>query len=480
MISLRYLIIALFVLILPSTQIYSQDRSGQIDELVQKYYDLGQFNGTILVAKNGNIIYSKGVGYADMENKIPHKTDTKFRLASVTKQFTAALILQLAEKGKIKLDGKLSEYLPYYRKDIGDKITISQILSHTAGIDNYTNNRQFMEERIGISVIPKEFILQYCSNDLISEPGTSWAYSNTGYFILGGVIEEVTGKTYGEVLQENILIPLGMENSGYEITGKNYDNFAKGYENDFGDLKPAKFADMSVPYSAGSMYSTVEDMLKWDRALYTEKVLSKESLQAMFTPIMQNYGYGWHIFDAPLNENLTLKIITHSGGISGFNSMESRLVEDSIFIMALNNFEGGSLSPLTQGIIHILYGMDAPEPLPSLAVILSKELKEKPLNEAILHVSSLKDNYNEYEISEREFNNLGYSLLQNEKVTEAIEVFKLNVEMFPQSANVYDSLGEAYAENGDVEKAILNYKKVLDIEPDNGNAKKMLDKLQGK
>src|SRR5690349_17117631 len=126
--------------------LFSQDKQQKIDELVKKYHELGQFNGAVLVAENGNIIYSKGVGYADMENKIPNMSDTKFRLASVTKQFTATLIMQLVEQGKISLDGKLSDYLPYYRKDVGDRITIHQILSHTSGLGNYTDNRQFMQE----------------------------------------------------------------------------------------------------------------------------------------------------------------------------------------------------------------------------------------------------------------------------------------------------------------------------------------------
>lgn len=204
----RIFIVSFYLLCFTFSKSNAQDLSDDIEGYVQKYYELGQFNGSVFVAQNGKVIFSKGFGYADMENKIPNETDTKFRLASITKQFTATLILQLVEQGKIKLDGKLSDYLPYYRKDIGDRITINQILSHTAGLDNHTDDNEFMKNKTAVKVTPKEFILEYCSNELISEPGTKYSYSNTGYFILGAVIEEVAGKTYEEFCKRIFLIRL--------------------------------------------------------------------------------------------------------------------------------------------------------------------------------------------------------------------------------------------------------------------------------
>lgn len=477
---LRQIKTAIWLLVLLlSVTIYSQDKQAKIDELVRKYYELGQFNGAVLAAEDGNIIYIRGFGYADMENKIPNKADTKFRLASVSKQFTAALIMQLVEKGKISLEGKLIEYLPYYRKDIGEKITIHQVLSHTAGISNYTDSRKFMEDEVNNKVTPKDFVLKYCSEDLIFEPGTKWAYSNSGYFILGLVIEEVTGKTYEEVLHENIFTPLGMTNSGYEHSDKTYENKAKGYVNNLNDFQPAKFLDMSIPFSAGSLFSTVEDMYKWDRALYTEKVLTNASKEKMFTPVLNNYGYGWQIIEQQLGDK-KLNVITHSGGIFGFNSLETRLVDDNKFIMVLNNFENGNLNQLTMGIVNILYGNEPAEPKQSLALLLAKAIKEKGIRDAVAEISALKDKKDIYRISESEFNNLGYRLLLAGSVTEAVEVFKLNVEMYPNSANVYDSYGEALAAAGDKESAILNYKKSIEMDPENENGKKMLEKLQAK
>jgi CubicO group peptidase (beta-lactamase class C family) len=473
-----YIILALILCV---NQLHSQNKSSQkIDELVQKYSELAQINGAVLVAENGNVIYSKGVGFADIENKIPNNVDTKFRLASITKQFTAALILQLVEKGKISLDGKLSDYLPYYRKDIGDKITIHQILSHTAGIANYTDDPKFMQgEDVNKKVEPKDFILKYCSNDLVFEPGTSWAYSNSGYFILGGVIEEVTGKKYGDVLQENILVPLGMTSSGYESSDEVYENKAKGYENSFAGVVPARKIEMTIPFSAGSMYSTVNDMFKWDQALYTDKILSDESRKKMFTPVLSNYGYGFRIVEPELGEK-KIKIITHSGGIFGFNTMISRFVEDKHTIIVLNNYYEASSSSLTNGIAQILYGYDAQPPREDLANVLVKAITEKGIDEAIKEVKVLKEDTEKFKANEANINALGYMYLQKGKLKEAVEVLKLNVELFPGSFNVYDSYGEALAASGDKENAIANYKKSLELNPNNEGGKEMLKKLEGK
>ncbi|MEO8513470.1 MAG: serine hydrolase [Ignavibacteria bacterium] len=477
LISIKFLAVAVFLV--SCFQTHSQDKVQKIDVLTNSYYELGQFNGAVLVAEDGKIIYNKGFGYADFENKIPNNEDTKFRLASVTKQFTSALIMQLVEKGKIKLEAKLTDYLPYYRKDVGDKITIAQILSHTSGLANYTDNGKFMQEQTGTKVEPKDFVLKYCSEDLVFEPGTKWQYSNSGYFILGLVIEEVTGKSYETNLQENIFTPLGMTNSGLENSEKVYENKAKGYTSFFGEYKPARFLDMTIPYSAGSIYSTTADMFKWDQALYGEKILSAASKEKMFTPVLNNYGYGWQIIEQPL-EDKKLKVVTHSGGIFGFNSLETRLVDDNKYIMVLNNFESGNINQLTMGIVSILYGIEPGKPKKSVAETISVIIKEKGIDAAITEFTKLKENKEEYRVNEREINQLGYMMLQDGKIKESVSVFKMNVEAFPESANVYDSYAEALAAAGDKDNAIINYKKSIDLNPENESGKQMLKKLEGK
>jgi CubicO group peptidase (beta-lactamase class C family) len=195
----------------------AQSKSEKIDQLISKYNEYRYFNGSALVADNFDVVLKKGYGLANMEWNIPNAADTKHRLGSVTKQFTSMLIMQFVEKGKIKLDGKLTDYLPYYRKDTGDKITIEMLLTHTSGIPSYTDKEGFFQKESRKFYKPDDFVKEYCSDDLVFEPGKSVAYNNSAYFILGAIIEKVTGTTYEENLKENIFGPLGMKNSGYDL-----------------------------------------------------------------------------------------------------------------------------------------------------------------------------------------------------------------------------------------------------------------------
>src|SRR6266545_953799 len=207
----------------------AQDKARRIDELVSLYNKYDQFNGAALVAENGKVIYKKGFGLANMEWNIPNEPDTKFRLGSITKQFTATLVLQLVEQGKLKLDGRVSDYLEGYRKDTGAKITIHHLLSHTSGLPNYTALPGFSETISRTPYAVEDFVKKYASGDLEFEPGTKFNYSNSGYFLLGAIIEKVTGKPYEQVLQENILDPVGMKNTGYDHYGTILEKRATGY-----------------------------------------------------------------------------------------------------------------------------------------------------------------------------------------------------------------------------------------------------------
>ena len=466
------------------TSAFAQNKAAKIEEILSLYQKYGQFNGSALVADNGKVIYQKGFGLANMEWDIPNAPDTKFRLGSITKQFTATLILQLVEQGKIELDGKLIDYLPDYRKDTGAKVTIHNLLSHTSGIPNYTSLRGFVENVSRNPYSVDEFIKKYASGDLEFEPGTKFAYDNSGYFLLGAIIEKVTGKPYEQVLKENIFDPLGMKNSGYDHWGTILNKRATGYSRTPRGFQTAAYLDMSLPYAAGSLYSTVEDLYLWDQALYGEKILSAKSKELMFKPNLSNYGYGFVITKATLAPptKLEVPVIQHNGGINGFNTVIVRMTNEKRLIVLLDNAEDGQyLDRISLSLMSILYDQPFDSPKRSIANALMNTIREKDTASAIAQYRALKagPTANEYDFGEPELNRLGYQLLSMKKVAEAIEILKLNVEMFPKSANVYDSLGEAYAAHNDKELSIASYKKSLELDPNNANGKARLAALTG-
>jgi CubicO group peptidase (beta-lactamase class C family) len=459
--------------------LHAQDKSRKIDELVSKYHEYGQFSGAVLVSEGGNVIYKKGIGYANAEWRIPNAPDVKYRLGSITKQFTSMLIMQLVEKGKINLDGKLSEYLPYYRKDVGDKVTIHQLLTHTSGIPDYTDLPDFMRDEIRNPLSAKELIEKFCSGDPEFEPGTQWKYDNSGYVILGAVIEEVTGNPYETVLKENIIDQLEMYSTGYDHSEEIIEKRASGYHKAGSEIVNSPYIDMSLPFAAGALYSTVEDMYKWDQALYTDKLVSSQSKDKIFTPYMNNYGYGWGIREQEFG-GVKKKVISHSGGIFGFNTIILRYVVDKNLIVLFCNVLPGELNGLSKGIANILYDQPFEMPKKSLAEFLMKGIVENGIEEAVKDFNITKENKAEYVIREDEMNMLGYQLLHQGKIKEAIEVFRLNTEAFPESYNVWDSYAEAFMVSGDKENAVKYYKKSLEINPESTSGKEALKNLEGK
>lgn len=475
------LIALCFVLQFFTFTVSAQDKAQKIEQLLSKYNEYGQFNGSALVAENGKVIFKKGFGSANMEWNIPNQPDTKFRLGSITKQFTALLIVKLAEEGKIKLDAPVTTYVPDYPKENGDKITIHQLLTHTSGIPNYTNAPNFLKEKARNPYTPADFVKTFSSLPLEFKPGEKFNYSNSGYFLLGYIIEKITGKTYEQYLQETIFTPLKMVNSGFDHSDVILKNRAAGYEKNGKKIVNAAYLDMSIPYAAGSLYSTVEDLYLWDQALYTNKLLSEKSMESLFKPYIKAWGdesycYGWSIEDINNGDKGKLKIIEHGGGINGFNTIISRIPADKNLVVLLNNTGGTVLGEMNAAIRSILYNQPFDQPKRSLALEIFDVFSEKGTAAGLESYKKLKNDPT-YGIKEGEINQIGYQLLQNGKKKEAIEVFKINVETFPKSGNVYDSLGEAYLADGDKKLAIANYSKSVELDPSNQSGKKVLDEL---
>lgn len=472
----------LLLIFITANSSFAQQTATQIDELMKKYYDYGQFNGAILVAEKGKVVYAKGLGLANMEWSMPNQPDTKFRIGSITKQFTATLILQLVEEGKLKLDGKITDYLTDYRKDTGDRVTIHHLLNHTSGIPSYTSRPDFRTAIMRNPYKITDFVKQLTSGDLEFEPGSKFSYNNSGYVLLGAIIEKVTGKSYETVLTERILKPLGMTNSGYDSTSPLLPKRASGYEKRPSGYVNAPYLDMSLPYAAGSIYSTVEDLYKWDQALHEGKILSAESRKLMFTPGLSNYGYGIRITDETIGKSeLKTKIIGHGGGINGFNSLLTRAVDKGQTVVILDNVgQGRRHGQITTSIIGIMNGQPYDPPKQSIAEVLYP-IAEKDVAAAVAEYRKLKaTKADSYDFAENELQTLGYQLVGLKRLKDAVEIFKLNVEMFPKSSNSYDSLGETYLELGEKDLALTSYKKAIELNPANANAVRIVNKLEGK
>ena len=455
---------------------YPPDKAHAIDLLLQEYLQYGQFNGSVLVAEKGTVILKRGYGFANFEWEIPNTADTKFRLASITKQFTALLIMQQVERGRLGLDDPIMKYLPDYPKPQGEKVTVRHLLTHTSGVLNYTDNQSRQAARASLSL--DSLIAVFSTRPLEFPSGSKFRYSNSGYVLLGAILEKVTGETYERLIQREIFQPLGMENSGYDHAGPIMKKRAAGYERR-PSLRNTDFLDMSRPYAAGALYSTVEDLYLWDRALYTTRLLSEKSKTAYFTPFLNNYAFGWAVMKLPIGTSSDSALVfTHAGGINGFNTLIVRVPAEQHLIVLLNNTGAAPLREMTANVLGILYDKPYAGPRRSLADKLDEVIKEKGLDRGLATYKDLKQEKTEYYVDEAELNDLGYSLMQEGKVKEAIEVFKLNVAEFPASWNVYDSLGEAFMTDGQRDPAITNYEKSVSMNPNNTGGIEALKKLK--
>lgn len=456
------------------------DKVNHIDSLLKLYSEYKQFNGAVLVAKNGEAIYKQSFGYADLTWDVKNTVDTKFRLASVSKQFTAMLTMQLVSQGVLELYSPVSSYLPDYPKKVADSITIHQLLTHTSGLPNYTSFPDYRDiMRQGSS--PEKLVQFFSDSTLQFSPGERFSYSNSGYALLGYIMETISGQSFAELLDKQIFEPLGMKNSGYAVGGEIVKNLASGYDKNGTRLNKTSYINMSAAYTAGGIYSTVEDLLLWDQALYNEKLLPKKYRDMLFekhTPAWREYyGYGWILGERPLGKtDERVPSIEHDGVINGFTSLIVRIPSTESTIILLNNTGGAPLNRITNSILGILNEKPYDFPRKSIAIELAQEIRTIGLEKAMLTYENIK-NSNEYYMDENDMNIVGYDLLESEKLPEAEAIFRINVEAHPHSSNVHDSYGEVLLKLGKEKAGIESYKKSIEYNPNNQNGKNVLMKL---
>lgn len=313
----------------------------EIAKYLQVHSDNGYFMGSVLVSRGQEVLLSKGYGMANLEHGVPNTPQTKFRLASLTKQFTAAAILKLQEQNLLDVHSSLATYLPDYPN--GEQITVHQLLNHTAGIPNFTSFEDYHSLKKRIPTKLDDLIAWFSDRPLEFPPGERFSYSNSGYAVLTKIIETVSGLSYADFLQKHIFKPLEMHDSGYDRRQTILKNRASGYVATGEGYQHADYIDMSVPSGAGGLYSTVEDLYKWERSLYTDAVLSKSSRDAMFSSTVHApdrgdghayHSYGWFV-DTKYNRHR----ISSNGGVEGFFTHIARYPNERVAIVVLNNLQ---------------------------------------------------------------------------------------------------------------------------------------------
>ncbi len=346
----------------------SQDNVARMEQVIQSFVSGKQFMGSVLVARDGKVVLSKGYGSANLEWAIPNSPETKFRLGSVTKQFTAASILLLEERGKLSVNDPVKKYIGD-APAAWDKVTIYHLLTHTSGIPSFTSFPDYGPTE-AIPTTPEKLVARFRDKPLEFQPGEKWNYSNSGYVLLGYLIEKITGESYEKFVRENIFQPLAMKDSGYDSNSAIIPRRASGYSPGPAGPQNAGFVHMSIPHAAGALYSTTEDLLRWEQGLFGGKLLKPESLAKMTTPFKSDYAFGLAVH----KEN-GHQVIEHGGGIEGFNTQVAYYPDDKLTVIVLGNLNGGAPGDIAKKLAAVALGEK---------VVLPNERKEVAVPPKIL------------------------------------------------------------------------------------------------
>jgi CubicO group peptidase (beta-lactamase class C family) len=354
-------------LLLLAAAAFAQD-TARMEQVIQSHVSAGTFMGTVLVARDGAVIVDKAYGMANLEWEVPNTTTTKFRLGSITKQFTAASILLLEERGKLKLDDRVKTYLPDAPTS-WDRINIFNLLTHSAGIANFTSWPDYNTIKLSARSADAA-VAAFRDRPLDFGPGEEMRYSNSGYLVLGAIIEKVSGQPYEKFVTDNLFTPAGMTDSGYDSNTAVIKRRASGYVRSPAGYTNAGYLHMSIPHAAGALYSTTHDLLKWEQALFAGKLVSKASLDRMITPFKNDYALG-------VTSTLATgrRVIAHGGGIDGFNTHLAYYPDSKTVVVVLSNVNGAVPGTLGGQLGALMHGE---------SVMLTSERKEITLPVATL------------------------------------------------------------------------------------------------
>ena len=466
------LVLILNFLSVPQSLPEPTNKAGNIDALITANYEEGLFNGAVLVAHKGEVVYRKAFGLSNREWNVETTVDTKFRIGSLSKPFTALLIMQLVEDGHLSLEGTLADYLPDYHGKGKELITIHQLLSHTSGVlGSLPPEKEAVQERLSHDL---EDLARYAeAADLYFTPGTGFRYSNLGYSILALIAEKVTNTPFHLLLKKRIFDKAGMKDSKQDMDQLVEHRLATGYEYDLlNGYENTTFLDNSYAQGAGGVTTTINDLYAWHLSLLSGNLLPLHKQEKMYTPYGGgSYGYGWGIRKKACVNGDTVRILEHTGSVNGFGSYLARIPEDSTLVVVLKNSRSHNyLRPVFSAglgamIISILYDEPVTIPKKSIAMHLARVIGSHGMDSAVGEFLRLKRQKSpEYSFEESELNKLGIELLmQYGMVNAAARIFELNMHEFPNSYNVYDSYAYALRQQGEFAESIKYYAKGLEV-----------------
>lgn len=463
-------LISLVFLCLSSLALMAQPEglTQSIDKLANQCLDYNLFSGTVLVASKGEVVYHKAFGHADKDYQIPNTLETRYNIGSIGKTFTSVAVMQLAQKGLLKLDDPVKKHLSDFPHS--EAIQVGHLLSHTSGLNNYMIHPDFQGQKHRLRKVADFKPLIYSQPLLEQAPGV-FHYSNSGMVLAGAVVEQVSGMAYADYIRKHIFEPLGMKHTGIIFREQVVPHRSTGYTIGVDGSVLNNVFDEPPAAPDGGIYTTTGDMLLFDRALYGTTLLSEASKAQMFSPHCPegNYGYGWE-----LGQVEGSKLISHGGGAPGVSAQFSRYVDKDLTLIVLSNYSGGAR--LADLIAATLQGKVPPPISEPVARVIYRFLEGHPAAELPAYLKSQG-------LAVRhpgQLNNAGYELMAAGKLKQALAFFKFNVELFPDDSNVYDSLGEAYLANGQKAEALTNYKKALAMDPNNVNARQIVQQLEAK
>ena len=446
----------------------AQPRAERAEAYLRSFHDLRLFNGAALIVDSGEVLFEGAFGRSDFAGGAANVPGTRFRIASLTKQFTAALILRLEEEGLLRVEDPVGRYVEEYPPEFAGRITLHHLLTHTSGLPSYTNMPGFMEWEAATPLSPGEILALTWETPLSFEPGTDFEYSNSGYVLLGWIAERVTGLSYDEALRTYVLEPLELRDTGYDHALWPPEGHAGGHTRNLAGYRPARLIDPSVPYSAGMLYSTIGDLARWASSLFVEGGLFRnpETLVRMTTPGLESgsYGYGVGVRTRDIGHDSGVRMIEHSGGIFGFSSRLRVFPDHGRLIVLLDN-TSSDLGPLLEGLTNVLWGAEAVRPKPSIAERLLPIVEAGGVEAAMSRFENWRRTRpEEYDYSAGQILRLASHFREDEPAT-AIAVLEAYAADTPEAPIVRFALSELHEEAGAMDAASDHIRAALAYNP---------------